>query len=538
MPEDNNVVRQPGFEEVECLMPPSPELEERIIATQAALRAGQAIPASGANGQYLDLSTYALIKSRPPVTRGDSFLTKSIERAPITGTRKALVLLVDFSDNAATTSQQHYKDMMFSSGTYATGSMRDFYWEASYHKLTVTGEVAGAGGVTVGWFRAAQPKSYYTNNNNGFGTYPQNAQRLVEEAVDLASGIVNFADYDNDGDGIVDALVIIAAGSGAEVTGNANDIWSHKWSITPKTVDGVKVTGYFMAPEDGRVGVMSHELGHLLLGAPDLYDTDYSSRGTGKWDLMAGGSWNGGGDRPAHPVAWVKYKVGWVNPTVITSGSQDVVIPPFTTNDVVYKLPVGGVAASKEYFLVSNRQMTGFDDHLPAAGCCIEHCDDNQNNNSDETHYLVDIEQSDGKFDLNKNANSGDAGDLFPGSGSTGEFTDSTTPNSKSYSAAASGVSATGIEKVGADIKAKLMNGSGGGVAGVWHYNRKVNSTFTSGHQANAWGLIDGVGWRKVKPDFPDGVTNLFDLLSQAVAKQQNVHVYIENDQILIAYFV
>jgi hypothetical protein len=35
-----------------------------------------------------------------------------------------------------------------------------------------------------------------------------------------------------------------------------------------------------------------HELGHLLLGQPDLYDTDYSSRGTGRWDLMAGGSWN------------------------------------------------------------------------------------------------------------------------------------------------------------------------------------------------------------------------------------------------------
>lgn len=48
------------------------------------------------------------------------------------------------------------------------------------------------------------------------------------------------------------------------MTGNKDDIWSHKWGIAPRTVDAVKVSGYFMAPEDGRVGVMAHELGHLF----------------------------------------------------------------------------------------------------------------------------------------------------------------------------------------------------------------------------------------------------------------------------------
>ena len=79
----------------------------------------------------------------------------------------------------------------------------------------------------------------------------------------------NFSLYDNDGDGVVDALVVICAGSGAEQTGNVNDIWSHKWSITPQVRDGVTIDRYFMAPEDGRVGVMAHELGHLLMGWPD-----------------------------------------------------------------------------------------------------------------------------------------------------------------------------------------------------------------------------------------------------------------------------
>ena len=47
---------------------------------------------------------------------------------------------------------------------------------------------------------------------------------------------------------------------------------------------------------------LAHELGHLLFGFPDLYDTDYTSEGIGDWCLMAAGSWNGGGDTPAEAV--------------------------------------------------------------------------------------------------------------------------------------------------------------------------------------------------------------------------------------------
>ena len=46
--------------------------------------------------------------------------------------------------------------------------------------------------------------------------------------------------------------------------------------------DGTKVFGYLTVPEDCRIGVCAHELGHLLFGWPDLYDTDESSSGLGK----------------------------------------------------------------------------------------------------------------------------------------------------------------------------------------------------------------------------------------------------------------
>jgi immune inhibitor A len=516
-------------------MPPDPALEEKIVRTKKRVLAGQAIPAAG---QYdvdvLDLRTFTLITNRPNRTRAHTLVSPTREFAPVTGGRKALVLLVDFSDKAATQSQTHYNDMLFSVGSYATGSMRDFYREASYGKLDVTGEVSGTGGPTAGWYRAPKPKTYYTNNENGFGSYPKNAQKLAEDAIDLAAPHVNFANYDNDGDGFVEALVIICAGSGAEQTGNANDIWSHKWGISPKTVDGVKVDRYFMAPEDGRVGVMSHELGHLLMGWPDLYDTDYSSRGTGKWDLMAGGSWNGSpaGDKPAHPTAWCKVKVGWVTPTTVFDAEQDITLAPYADNAQVYKLPIGSTS-SKEYFLLSNRKKTKFDSGLPGEGCIIEHVDDDQTNNTDETHYLVDIEQADGKQDLNKNANSGDAGDPYP-SGANNQFTASSNPNSKSYAGASSKVEVTNIAHAGINITAHVKVGevtNGGGAQ--WKTNVDVTATYATVNSKNAWAIIDTVaGWRQIKDISPDGVTNTFNALCEAKANNRKVHVYLDDTSI------
>ena len=77
--------------------------------------------------------------------------------------------------------------------------------------------------------------------------------------------------------------------------------------------DGTKIYAYLTIPEDAKLGVCAHELGHLLFGFPDLYDTDYTSEGIGNWCLMAGGSWNGGGDTPGAPVGVVQgCSQGWV----------------------------------------------------------------------------------------------------------------------------------------------------------------------------------------------------------------------------------
>ncbi len=513
-----------------CVCPPSPDLENKIRSTKQKI-----LKEAGYENidevDILDMSTFTLITSRPKKTRSHDHSMRTT-RAPIIGTKRAIVLLVDFSDKQAVQNQAHFNNMLFSQSTYATGSMRDFYKEASYGKLDVEGEVKGQNGVTAGWFRAPRTKSYYTNNNFGHGSYPRNAQKCVEDVIDLAQPFVNFSNYDNNGDGFVEALIVICAGTGGEASANSNDFWSHKWGISPKSVDGVKINKYFMAPEDGKVGVMAHELGHLLCGLPDLYDTDSTSRGTGRWDLMAGGSWNNGGHTPAHPTAWCKVKCGWVTPTTIFNDTKSITLKPYHNNQDIIKLPIGNVN-SQEYFLLSNRQKSGFDNHLPGEGMIIEHIDNSKGNNTDEDNYLVDVEQADGNRHLNTNSNSGDATDAYP-LASNNVFSNTSNPNSKTYANADSKVNVKDITRSGNNITANITVGSGGNVTS-W-VNKKVLRTFSSPHSKNAWAYLESVGWRKVNTLSSDGVTNVFVLLNEARVKNRVVRANIDNTFINIAY--
>lgn len=523
---------RPGPEQIECRVPPSPEAQRRIDAARRRLDAGLSLPDRPTKDQ-LDLRTLSLILSRPAATRPNTLVSIRRDRAPVIGTRKVVVLLVDFPDKQGSRSKESIHELLFSRGSHATGSMRDYFAEVSGNRLDVTGEVHG-------WLRAPQSKSYYTNGDYGFGAYPRNAQKLVEDVLDLADGVVDFSPFDNDGNGVIEALVVIAAGSGGEQTLNVNDLWSHKWSITPRTVDGRSVTAYFMAPEDGRVGVMAYELGHLLLGMPDLYDIDYGSRGTGSWDLMAAGSWNNGGDTPAHPCAWVKTKVGWADVDTVFNAEKDVTLAPYANSNSVVRVSIDSVDG-KQYFLLSNRRKTGFDAHLPGEGLVIEHVDENQQNNSDESHYLVDIEQCDGKRQLNTNENAGDAGDTWPAGGQS-RFNAGTTPSSKRYDNIDSQVDISAIASTGANITAHVKSGadSGGGGGGgggyVWHKDKVVTRAFASADAQNAWVDIEGLGWRRVAPVALDGVANVFVMLCEALANGRKADLYADASSLAIAY--
>ncbi len=360
-----------------------------------------------------------------------------------------LTILVDFEDNPADTALYpagHYEELLYSAGTYPTGSLRDYYLENSYGDVHIVGEA-------VGWYRMPHPYSYYTDGNYGFGGYPYNAQKLTEDAVYAADPDVDFSLYDNDGDGYVDALFVVHAGPGAEQTGSPNDIWSHAWvTYNVPYVDGVRVLSYSQEPDDGVIGVFCHELGHALFGLPDLYDYDYDSYGTGMWSLMSGGVWAGGGVTPVHLDAWSKIEAGFVEPVTVVSDETGVFIPQVETNGIIYRLWTQG-DADQQYFLVENRQPVGFDTFLPGGGLLIYHIEEHWGNNSNQWypgyvnygHYLVAVEQADGDWDLERYWNSGDAGDPWPGSSGNTSFDLYSTPDSRDYDFAATQVAVRNI---------------------------------------------------------------------------------------------
>ncbi|MCP4568350.1 MAG: M6 family metalloprotease domain-containing protein, partial [FCB group bacterium] len=312
-------------------------------------------------------------------------------------------------------------------------SMTEYYLENSYGDFEVVGDVAG-------WYTAANNASYYTNycdESHGMGSYPNNSQKLIEEAVDAADASVDFSNYDNNNDGFVDGLFVVHAGTGYEDSGNDCEIHSHAWGINYRYRDGVVISGFSIEPEEEHmgglipIGVFCHEFGHML-GLPDLYDTDYSSSGIGRWGVMAGGSWNGNSRIPAQFCAWSKSQLGWMTLTNITANQTDVDIPAAEWNPTAYRLWRDGTVGN-QYFIVENRQRVGFDAELPGEGLLIWHIDHSAAGNHDDWHPTVMLEQADGKFDLQYDNNNGDGSDPFPYGGVAPYFHDKTVPNSKDY---------------------------------------------------------------------------------------------------------
>jgi hypothetical protein len=73
----------------------------------------------------------------------------------------------------------------------------------------------------------------------------------------------------------------------------------------------------------------------------------------------------------------------------------------------------------------------------------------------------------------------------------------------------------------------------------MWHYNRKVTSTFVHYTSQWSWAYIDGLGWCRIKEGAADGVTNLTVLFNAACANQRLVHVYVDGSGLInTAYMI
>jgi len=438
-----------------CCVAPSPQLQERI---RERLRTINETPGVGMGRRVIfqpqqrpGFNDGLIIPGTeyPLGTPLRSIRRAAATRAPLRGTVRVIIVLADFSDAPMTATTEHFKDLFFSTGKIPTGSVREYYTEVTHGLLTLDGEVVGP-------YRLPRTLAQYAGGKAGTDNPEPNARTMARDAAVLADPDVDFSPYDNDGNGFVDAFIVVHAGAGAEETGNENQIWSHKWVFTggPLDADNTKIFGYLTIPENCKIGVCAHELGHLLFGWPDLYDTDGSSEGLGNWCLMGGGSWNGSGNTPSHPSAWCKVNQGWVS--VVTPTTNGVVtIGDVKTTKKVHRLWKDG-APGKEYFLVENRQRKLYDQKLPGDGLLVYHVDETLDSNEDENHPFIRLLEADNRNHLHDGANRGDAGDPYPGSSKNVTLTSTSSPSSKSYSGHDSFVTITKIGASGANMKATI----------------------------------------------------------------------------------
>ncbi|KAK4448426.1 immune inhibitor A peptidase M6-domain-containing protein [Podospora aff. communis PSN243] len=378
----------------------------------------------------------------------------ALEREPLHGSIRTIVVLVDFPDQKMAPGRaEYFKNLFFG----PKGSVNEYYREVSGGAAWFTGDVVGP-------FTLPRKMTEYANGESGMADPPKvNSQTMAVDALKaLQAKGHDLSTYDNNGNGLIDAFVVVHAGSGAEAerdaTARGNKIWSVKWVVGNEKVMAGKVGlfAFLTIPEDAYLGVTVHEIGHLVFSWPDLYDGDSSSAGLGHWCLMAGGSWLGSppGSKPCHPSAWCKAHQGWVQ-VVQEDKNRTITLADVKESRKVHRLWTNG-AGGDEYFLLENRQKAKYDTELPSTGLFIWHVDEKQRTNRDESRYKVGLVQADGQNHLAKKDGRSDSGDPFPGHTRNRNFHTWSNPNSRSHDGNPTNVSVTNISDSGPSMTADI----------------------------------------------------------------------------------
>lgn len=400
------------------MVSPHPELNRKLRNTDNIVKSNKTELASDLCTKYpqdyIDTNTHDTIQRVKPwvdIVSPLRFQTTETQTLQPISVDKILILCVDFSDKPHQISVGQIYNRFFSD---FGNSLKNYYREISYSRYIPEGEVYG-------WYRAPQLSTYYSNKENGFGKYPNSAEKLVEDVIELAkndpNAPIDWASFDTNNNGYIDNIVVVHSGAEAAFTGDLNDLWAHVYVIpTPKVVQDKNVwvyelvSEYLSQPTDApTVGIDSHEFGHLL-GLPDLYDYSGNSNGVGFYSLMGAGSWGSKGAHPVHMDAWSKYILGFVDAETNPIGNVSLTDAETYPNIVKYTTP-----DPKEYFLIENRQKISYDKLLPSDGMLIWHINENQQYNDNEECLIVGLLQADGLKDLENKANYGDLGDPYPG---------------------------------------------------------------------------------------------------------------------------
>ena len=295
---------------------------------------------------------------------------------PHTGSPKALVILAEFADTTFTiqNTKQVFTNYLMNEGHFTETAyaqkrnykgVRGYFKDCSYGQFTPTFDVVGP-------VKLPKPQTVYGAGRN------DRPDLLLEDACSAVDNIVDFSQYDANGDGLVDLVYIIYAGHSANISGNKEtDIWPKSGTISiSKTFDGKSIGRYGVSNElAGRenkkkeketingIGLFCHEFSHTL-GLPDIYAipgtaaADQDNQGMEYWDLMDGGTEVQNGRVPSPYLAWEREAMGWMKIDELTSDQQVTDLKSLENGGKAYKILNKNVA--NEFIVLQSIQQGGW----------------------------------------------------------------------------------------------------------------------------------------------------------------------------------
>ena len=368
---------------------------------------------------------------------------------PLNIAPRGLVILVNFTDVAFETSKAELDSMLIGknytrdySYTYrgktyrvtSNGSARQYFEDASFGQYNPQLDVVGP--VTV-----SKASTYYGGNNSaGNDKCPE---VMIKEACELVNDSVDYSLYDNDNDGYVDFVYVIYAGYGEADGGGDDTIWPHAWYLYSAAgrkceVDGKKIDLYACGNELDNytkhhtgIGTFCHEFSHVL-GLPDLYTTGGETHKTlGEWSILDYGPYNNDGNTPPAYSAYERFFMEWLTPRLITD-PENITLAELNDSQEALLISssdqhnlIGNDPDPTTFYLLENRQQTGWDEYLPGHGLMLTKVKYSYNKwhqntvNNTASNMGVDLIEADGKapqYDDYRPSNGymGKAKDLFP----------------------------------------------------------------------------------------------------------------------------
>lgn len=313
---------------------------------------------------------------------GGNLMNGERSKTVYTGKKRGLIILVEFLDKKFNAKHDaEFFDRMANEPHFQTengfvGSVYDYFKAQSNNQFELTFDVTGP-------VQLPNNSSYYGRNDRS--GYDMRPGQMISDAIDLLPDSIDLSPYDWNGDKEIDQVYVLYAGQGEADGGGRNTIWPHEWTLANSDYGhGKRVKGYIFntyacgneLQYDGSVngiGTLCHEFTHCL-GLPDMYDTaNNQAYGMFSWDLMDSGSYNGNTYIPAGYTSYEKAFCGWLDPIELTDDRKVESLRPLSKGGDAYI--IYNDSNKNEYYLLENRQKTGWDSALDGAGLLILHVD-------------------------------------------------------------------------------------------------------------------------------------------------------------------